>query len=146
MDVRFGVLGEIRLEIDGVDLTPRAPKARALLALLAINRARVVAVDRLIDELWPDLSPDRGRRVLQVRISEIRKLLAFAGCASLLESVAFGYRLRIEPDALDADHFALLVEHGRARGAAHDTLVRPRFCERPSGCGEVRRWPMLGAP
>ena len=133
MDVRVGVLGEIRLEIDGVDLTPRAPKVRALLALLAVSRARVVAVDRLIDELWPDLSPDRGRRVVQVRISEIRKLLAFAGCASLLESVAFGYRLRIESDALDADHFELLVGHGRARGAAHDTLGAATFLREALG-------------
>lgn len=122
VDLQIGVLGEIRVEVDGVDVTPRAPKERSLFALLAINHDRVVAVDRLIDELWTGLGPDRGRRVLQVRIGEIRRLLARVGCASLLESVTPGYRLRMASDALDADRFALLLEHGRALAAAHDTL------------------------
>ena len=73
--------------VDGIDVTPRAPKERALLALLAMNRGRVVAADRLVEELWPELPSDRGRHVLQVRMAAVRKQLARAGVSALLEWV-----------------------------------------------------------
>ena len=122
MQVEIGVLGELQMTIDGVELTPRAPKERALLALLAVNRERLVTVDRLLEQLWPELPPDRGRHVLQVRIAEIRKLLARAGAAALLESSSAGYRLRIGAESLDAERFAELVEAARACQLAADTL------------------------
>src|SRR5688572_25051718 len=67
--VEVAVLGELRVTVDGVDVTLRAAKTRTLFSLLAVNRSHVVGVDRLLEELWPDLPPDRGRHVLQVRIA-----------------------------------------------------------------------------
>lgn len=122
VQVEIGVLGELRVVVDGVELTPRAPKERALLALLAVNRERLVTVDRLLGQLWPELPPDRGRHVLQVRIAEIRKLLGGVGAAALVESNSAGYRLRISAESLDADRFAGLVEAARVCELAKDTL------------------------
>ena len=48
-----------------VDVTPRGGKERALLALLVLNRGRVIDADRLIDELWTDLPVDRARHAAQ---------------------------------------------------------------------------------
>ncbi len=98
MYVAVRVLGPLEVVIDGVDVTPAAPKERALLALLVIRRGRVVGADRLMEELWPTLAVDRARRVLQVRVAAVRKLLGTAGAAPLLELVAPGYRLAIADD------------------------------------------------
>lgn len=122
VDVRVAVLGELQLVVDGVDVTPHAPKERALVALLAIWRGHVIAADRLLDELWPDLPPGRGRRALQVRVAEIRRQLDRVGAASLLESVPPGYRLHLAAGALDADCFVALVGRGRVQADAGDTV------------------------
>jgi len=122
VDVEFAVLGELRVLIGGLDTTPHAAKERALLALLAIDRGRVVSVDRLLEELWPDLPPERGRRVLQVRVAELRKRFGGAGAGGLLQSVTAGYRLQLGPDALDADRFEVAVEEARALAGEGDTL------------------------
>ena len=53
------VLGPLEVVVNGIDVTPRGPKERALLALLALRGGRVVPADRLIEELWPELSPER---------------------------------------------------------------------------------------
>ena len=117
MEVAFGILGPLSAVIDGVDVTPRAQKERSLLALLVIHHGRVVSADRLIDELWPDLTGDRARRALQVRVAAVRKTLNLANAASLLELVAPGYQLAIAADDIDEHRFVTLVE--RARGQAN---------------------------
>lgn len=120
VEVEFDVLGPLRVVVDGVDVTPTAPKEKSLLALLAVNRGAVVSTERLLDELWPDLAPERGRRVLQVRVAAVRKLLDRAGAAALVESVAPGYRLRLEPHAVDGDRFERLLHRAREAAAAED--------------------------
>ena len=120
MDVAVRVLGPLEVVIDGVDVTPPAPKERALLALLVIRRGRVVGADRLMEELWPELPADRARRVLQVRVAAVRKLLGTADAAGLLELVAPGYRLAIADDVVDEHHFFELVEQARGRAAVGD--------------------------
>ena len=114
------MLGPLEVVINGVDVTPLAPKERALLALLVIRRGRVVGADRLMEELWPALAPDRARRVLQVRVAALRKLLGAADAASLLELVSPGYRLAIADEDVDEHRFFELVDQARGRAAAGD--------------------------
>jgi DNA-binding SARP family transcriptional activator/pimeloyl-ACP methyl ester carboxylesterase/class 3 adenylate cyclase len=113
VEVAFSVLGPLSGVIDGVDVTPHAQKERALLALLVINHGHVVSADRLMEELWPDLTVDRARRVLQVRIAAVRKMLNAADAASLLELVAPGYQLAIAPEDVDEHLFFAIVERAR---------------------------------
>ena len=115
MQVTVRVLGPLQAVVNGVDVTPAAPKERALLALFVINRGVVVGADRLMEELWPALVVDRARRVLQVRVAAVRKLLATSGAASLLELVPPGYRFDIGDDDVDEHRFLTLVEQARAR-------------------------------
>ena len=95
MTVAVRVLGPLQVVINGVDVTPPAPKERSLLAMLVLNRGRVVSADHLIEELWPTLAADRGRRVLQVRVAALRKLLREADASLMVESVAGGYVLAV---------------------------------------------------
>ncbi len=53
---------------------PRA-KTKDLLKLLASQRGQVFSLDQLIEALFPDLDPERARKNLYKRISELRHVL-----------------------------------------------------------------------
>lgn len=118
--VAFGVLGPFEVVVDGNDVTPTAPKERALLALLVASPGRVVAADRFVEE---QLDVDRARRVLHVRVAALRKRLTGAGAGGLLVSIAPGYRLAVTPEEVDASRFAALVDSARAQRNAGDPAV-----------------------
>jgi predicted ATPase/DNA-binding SARP family transcriptional activator len=124
--VTVGVLGSMRVEVDGVDVSPQAPKSRSLVALLAIHAGNVVSSDRLIDELWPELEVDRARRVLWVRIAELRAGLRRGGADEVLVSAAPGYCLAIAPEAVDSGRFAALVSDAAAHRTSGDHLAAAR--------------------
>jgi pimeloyl-ACP methyl ester carboxylesterase/DNA-binding SARP family transcriptional activator len=115
-----GVLGPFEALVDGVDVTPAARKERALLAMLAINHGRVIGADRLIEELWPDLTVDRARHVLQVRVAGLRKLLKESGAGCALQFVDPGYRLAVDPEDIDYHRFFALVDLARDQSQAGD--------------------------
>jgi len=122
VNVDVAILGDLRVLVDDFDVTPRSPKSRALMASLALRTGEVVSVDRLIEELWPALPPDRARRVVQVRVAEIRKLLSMVAAGSVLEYVAPGYRLAVATSAVDAARFTDLVERARVCAGVDDSL------------------------
>jgi DNA-binding SARP family transcriptional activator len=88
----FRVLGPLGVVVDGIDITPRAPKERSLLALLLMRAGEIVSADQLI-ELWPDLDVERARRVLWVRLAGLRAALRRVGADDALASMSAGYRL-----------------------------------------------------
>jgi DNA-binding SARP family transcriptional activator/pimeloyl-ACP methyl ester carboxylesterase len=123
VEVAVRVLGPLQVVINGVDVTPPARKERALVALLVTSRGRVIGADRLMEELWPSLAADRARRVLQVRVAAVRKLLSTADAASLVELVPPGYRLAIADEDVDEHRFFTLVERARGQARAGDPLL-----------------------
>ncbi|MEO6653735.1 MAG: alpha/beta fold hydrolase [Ilumatobacteraceae bacterium] len=122
MSVRVALLGEVRLYDDDVEMPRLSPKARALVASLALRSGDAVSVGRLSEELWPELTLDRAKHVVHVRVGEIRKLLSVTSSPGLLKSVAPGYRLDIEDDAVDANRFIALLEDAERCTAAGDSL------------------------
>ena len=105
--IAVGVLGPLQVLVDGVDVTPVAPKERALLAVLAVNHGQVVGAERLIEELWPELPASRARHALQVRVTVLRRLLRNATAAPVLQFVTPGYRLLLAADDIDRYRFEL---------------------------------------
>src|SRR5438093_9107281 len=110
MDVRVRVLGEF--EIEG--LAPSqlgSRKSRTLLKILAVARGRPVAVDRLIEHLWPDdeAAPSRPEEQVAVLVSRLRAVL---GSERLLRTDA-GYKL--VSDWLDLDALQELTEAATRR-------------------------------
>ena len=74
--VRIRVLGPLEVHHDGVPVdTPesRRGRVRELLSLLAVERT--VSRDRVVDLLWPDLDPGRGRANLRVTLRHLQRLL-----------------------------------------------------------------------
>jgi len=112
--LQFRILGPLEVWRDGaiVDLGTR--KQRAVLAVLLLNANRVVATERLIDELWGDTPPETARSALQVYVAGLRK--ALGGDGSALRTSAPGYVLDVEPGTLDLDRFTALQAKARADG------------------------------
>ena len=105
----FRLLGPLEAVVDGTQVPLPAAKPRALLALLLLERNRVVSSERLIDELWGVDPPAQATKTLQVYISQLRKALG----ADRLVTRAPGYSLRVEEGELDLDRFEQLRRDGR---------------------------------
>ena len=50
-------------------------KQRALLARLLVTPNRTVAVDRLVDDLWGEAVPEPAAKMVQIYVSQLRKVL-----------------------------------------------------------------------
>ena len=109
----FRLLGPLEAVVDGTPVQLAAAKQRALLALLLLNRNRVVSTERLIDELWGDDPPAQATKTLQVYVSQLRKALG----ADRLVTRAPGYLVRVDEGELDLDRFEKLRQEGRLEEA-----------------------------
>ena len=97
-------------------------KQRALLALLLLNANRVVARDRLIDELWGEEPPATAVTTVQVYVSRLRKLLG----EDVLVTRPPGYVLAADPETIDLQRFARLLGEGREALAGGDAAHAAR--------------------
>ena len=114
----FRILGPLEVWRGGALVPLGAAKQRALLALLLVRRGEV-ARDVLIDALWGEHPPKGARNTLQVYASRVRRALGPA----VLETTGFGYRLRLDHKAVDAEQFEHLYELGREQLASDDPEV-----------------------
>jgi len=123
--VEFRLLGPLEAVVDGRPVPLQAAKPRALLALLLLDKNRVVPVDRLVDGLWGDDPPATAVKALQVYVSQLRKAI---GPDSVLTKPP-GYSLRVDEEALDLDRFELVVRDGRERLAEGEAADASRLLE-----------------
>jgi DNA-binding SARP family transcriptional activator len=114
--VEFSVLGPLEAVVEGRSVPLPAAKPRALLALLLLNRNRVVSVGELIEELWGGEPPETATKALQVYVSQLRKGIG----ADRVLTKPPGYSLRVGEGELDLDRFEQLVREGRERLGAGD--------------------------
>src|SRR4051812_33737978 len=84
-------------------------RLRGLLVALALEPGRVVPKSTLVDWIWGEHPPADATNALQRLVSRLRKALP----EGLVEGRTDGYRLKVEPDAVDAVRFERLV--GQAR-------------------------------
>ncbi|MFV1962982.1 MAG: BTAD domain-containing putative transcriptional regulator, partial [Acidimicrobiia bacterium] len=108
---KFRVLGPVEVVVGGesVDLGPK--KQRSLFALLLVNYNRVVATDRILEELWGDDAHGK-ENALWVYISRLRSVLDEHSSQPVLVTKDHGYSVDIEPDSLDSYLFEQLATHG----------------------------------
>ncbi|MDT3442505.1 MULTISPECIES: BTAD domain-containing putative transcriptional regulator [unclassified Pseudofrankia] len=115
--LEFRLLGRVEVYRDGQPVDVGGPKQRAVLASLLLRVRRVVSVDQLIDDLWPEQPPARAAATVQVFVSQLRRALeperSRGRAATVLVTASPGYLLDVEPDAVDAHAFADLVVRGR---------------------------------
>ncbi len=108
---------EVRTD-DGVFADVPGARLRGLLVALALEPGRVVPKATLVDWIWGELPPSDAANALQRLVSRLRKVLPEGS----VEGQTGGYRLAVEPDAVDAVRFERLV--GQARNDEGPRRVR----------------------
>jgi predicted ATPase/DNA-binding SARP family transcriptional activator len=117
----FRILGPIEAVREGRVLPLGGAKQRATLALLLIAANERVAADRLIEDLWNGHAPRGAHKSLQMHVLRLRQALGEPDDArsdSVLETLGSGYRLTVEPGALDRERFESASAEGRSLLAA----------------------------
>jgi len=124
--MEFRILGSMEV-VDGsrrVDLP--AGRGRALLALLILHVGEVVTADGLIDELWGEHPPATANTVVQELVSRLRRVLepgrGKGDPPAILQTAGAGYRLAVDPQAVDANRFTWMLD--RARNASIEVRSR----------------------
>jgi DNA-binding SARP family transcriptional activator len=118
--LEFGVLGPLQLSVEGTPVPLGAPKQRAVLAMLVINRNRPVGMESLINAVW-DASPvPAARASIHSYISNLRRLLGNAGIDThtVLVSAPPGYRLNVADADCDLGRFTVEMTAGIRAAAA----------------------------
>ena len=132
--MQIGILGsfEVRTD-DGVLADVPGARLRGLLIALALEPGHAVPKATLIDWIWGEHPPAEAANALQRLVSRLRKALP----DGLVEGQTDGYRLRVEPDAVDAVRFERLVGQARNRGSAAGTAAArgPRLVARRGHAG-----------
>jgi DNA-binding SARP family transcriptional activator len=124
--MEFLILGslEVRGNTGAVDLG--GERQRKLLAILLLNANNIVPVERLVDELWSN-PPTTARRQVYNGMAALRRRLVDAGAtATIVVTVAGGYRIQLGDAVLDA-HVARrhMAEADRATAdGRHDDAIR----------------------
>jgi DNA-binding SARP family transcriptional activator/pimeloyl-ACP methyl ester carboxylesterase len=108
--VDFRILGPLEVRDADRVLPIGAGKQRALLALLLVNANRTLASDQIVDELWGEQVPESAPKMVQVYVSQLRKVLP----SEVLRTRPPGYILELGPAQLDLHRFERLVAAGRA--------------------------------
>ncbi|MFC9993818.1 BTAD domain-containing putative transcriptional regulator [Nocardia sp. NPDC127526] len=130
--MEFRVLGALDIRSGGSRLDLGGLTRRAVLGYLLLHDNQAVAASRIQTALWPDRPPPTARKIVQNAVSAIRKTLAH-GDSELERAVLLtenpGYRLRVDPNAVDLNRFRRLAEQGRTAvqaGAAEPGRERLR--------------------
>jgi DNA-binding SARP family transcriptional activator len=100
-DLEFRVLGPVEVMRGGHRVALGGRTTLTLLAALAVSPCRVISVDTLIDYVWNTQLPDHPRAALHNGVSRLRRLLG----EDILETLGWGYRLRVDAPGLDLLQF-----------------------------------------
>jgi DNA-binding SARP family transcriptional activator len=119
--VEYRILGPVELAADGV-VIPLGPKLRTLLAVLLLHPNHVVSATRLADELWGGEQPASAPKLVQLYVSQLRKLLGDA-----LVTRAPGYLVAVAEDELDAARFERLVVEARSAASESAAVAASSF-------------------
>ena len=112
MSLEIDLLGTPRVRVDGAPLRVDTRKATALVAVLCLDGAQ--GRDPLVDLLWPELEPERGRAALRRTLSTLRAALG----GRWLEADRSAVRLELDDDAVDVVRFRRLAAAAASGPAA----------------------------
>jgi predicted ATPase/DNA-binding SARP family transcriptional activator len=125
LQVELRVLGPLEVVGPAGVVPIRARMLRLLLLALIAHRQGPRAADSLIDDLWGETPPASAAKLLQVYVSQLRRLLP-AGVRIATHTA--GYVLEVDADTIDAVRFEALVAAGRtAMARANAPLAAATF-------------------
>src|SRR5215472_7447379 len=95
--LRFRLLGDIGVQIDGTAVELGHPRQRVVLAVLLVDVNRIVSVERIIDRIWGTQPPQRAREALYSYLSRLRRVVAGVDGVDIVHHSG-GYQLVADPD------------------------------------------------
>src|SRR4051812_19733894 len=108
--MEVGILGPL-VVADGPQVVEiGGARLRALLIRLGAAAGGWVSVGELVEDLWEADPPGDEVNALQSLVSRLRRALP---AAELVESGPAGYRLAVDPEAVDGIRFERLAVQGR---------------------------------
>lgn len=112
--IAFRVLGPLTVVRDGAEIAIAGARQRALLSYLLLHANRVVATERLVDELFGDEPPDSALNSVHTGISRLRRQLQGSGAdGTTIVTRPPGYIVELERGQLDLHVFEDLLQAGR---------------------------------
>ncbi|MGY0058555.1 AfsR/SARP family transcriptional regulator [Streptomyces sp. LZ34] len=123
MDFEISILGPVELRAEGRRDPLGSAKIALMLAALALEAGKPVALDTLIDHLWDGDPPGKPRASLHSCAAKIRRRLPppdGPGSPSLLIQRAHTYTLDVDPDTVDWHRFGRLAAQARSLSDSGD--------------------------
>jgi DNA-binding SARP family transcriptional activator len=118
-DLTIGVLGPLEVRVGfGEPVEVVGPRLRALVIRLALDPDRVVLTSQLVDAVWDEDPPAGAANALQSLVSRLRP--------DVVETHPAGYRLALDPEAVDAVRFQSLAAAGRRHRRRRGPTCAPR--------------------
>ncbi|KKJ94097.1 transcriptional regulator [Micromonospora sp. HK10] len=113
------VLGGLVVSAEGERLHLGTPKQQLVLAMLALDVGRLVTVDQLVDELWPDDPPRSAIPNARTYAANLRRLLSKVpgGLIALVREQG-GYRIRTDEARIDLHRLRAQCRQARQAAAA----------------------------
>ena len=105
----FSLLGPLEVVDEDRKVPLRAPKHRALLALLLLRRGEPIPVESIAEELWAGEPPATGTKAVRVYVGELRKALG----ADVVATQGGGYAIPLDGHETDVERFEELAAEGR---------------------------------
>ncbi|GIF63908.1 hypothetical protein Ais01nite_19430 [Asanoa ishikariensis] len=116
------MLGPLRVERDGIGV-PLGPQLTALTSTLLLEPGAAIPARRLIDLLWTGAPPDGAAATLRSHVSHLRTALGPDPIVTVGRGARLGYRLDIDPDAVDSHRFASACAHSQRADDATRSLA-----------------------
>ncbi|WP_422772530.1 AfsR/SARP family transcriptional regulator [Plantactinospora sp. WMMC1484] len=100
--IEVRLLGPLQVVADRMSLPLGTPKQQAVLAVLAVRPGRLVTLEELIDELWPDAAPASAVANTRSYAARLRRAFDQVDAArGRLIRRGPGYELQVEPENID---------------------------------------------
>ena len=120
------VLGPLEVVADGAAIPLPGRKHVRLLAALALADGHACSMDALADAVWGETPPPSARKLLQLYVSQLRKVLP-EGAVRTSES---GYALDVDGASIDAVRFERLAQEAATALAGENPALAASLAER----------------
>lgn len=123
-DLDLCLLGPLRVSAGGSEVSLGGPRQMAVLARLMVTPGQVVSMEQLIDSVWDGGEPARPHVTVRSYVSNLRRAIEpkrrRRAADSCIASSPPGYRLAVQPAAIDWIRFQRLLDEARALAADGD--------------------------
>jgi DNA-binding SARP family transcriptional activator len=113
--MRVLLLGPVDVSADGESRPLNGLRRKAVLAVLALRRGKIVSTDHLVDVVWGDDAPSTALNTIQSHVSHLRGVL---GSKAAIVSRPPGYVLDLAAGSVDVEVAESLIDQAR-RSADH---------------------------